>query len=301
MDHDAHPDILDLAYSAGEGKGYPVVFVHGFSHNRYVWEPIAKRMDSALRPYLVDLRGHGDSGWSPAGRYTPRDYARDLPRLLDRLALDRVILVGHSLGGLSSALFTAQAPDRVAGIALVDTGPDLSLAALGRIASDAQSAPENFESVENYEKWLASVLPLADPEALTRFARKAVVRRLDGRFELKLDPAALAPKENLDSWENISAEIENAFGEIQCPSLLIRGGRSALLSQERAEQLAHQRLRRGQLVTLENAGHAVMFEDGPGLGRVLENFALEIVESTAHEGAKGGTPGFVQGPGGSTA
>ncbi len=246
MGDDPSLDILDLACSAGEGKGHPVLFIHGFSHNRHIWEPIASRMAPALRPYLIDLRGHGDSNWSPTGRYAPSDYARDLPRLLDRLGLDRVILVGHSLGGLASALFATRSSDRVDGIALVDTGPDLSLAALGRIASDAETAPEDFESAEAYERWLADILPLADRAQLADFAGKAGVRRLDGRFEVKVAAAALAPDQDLQNWADISAEIEHAFGDIRCPSLLVRGGRSALLSKDRAAQLAHERLRRGR-------------------------------------------------------
>jgi esterase len=301
MEAEACLDTLDLACSAREGKGYPVLFVHGFSHNRFVWEPIANSLAPALKPYLVDLRGHGDSGWSPAGRYAPKDYARDLPRLLDRLALDRVVVVGHSLGGLTAALFAAQSPHRVTGIALVDTGPDLSSVALGRMASDAGSAPSDFESEESYEEWLKGILPMADPQALAAFAPKAVVRRLDGRFELKIDPAVLAPKEHADSWEEISAEIERAFGAIGCPSLLVRGGRSALLSQERAEQLAHERLARGRLVTLDNAGHAVMLEDGPGLGRALEDFALEIVAGHSNQAARVGGAGVAEGTGRSSA
>ena len=285
MKADAALDSLDLACTSAAGEGHPIVFVHGFSHNRHVWDRIVNGMPPSLRPHQLDLRGHGDSGWSPAGRYAPTDYVRDLPRLFDHLDLDRALLVGHSLGGLVSALFAAQYPARVDGLVLVDTGPDLSLAALDRIASDAGGAPTDFESVEAYADWLTGILPLADPDQLCAFARKAIVRRLDGRFELKVDPAAMVPDHDPDSWAEISTEIKSAFSQIRCPSLLVRGGRSALLSQDRAEDLAYRQLVRGELVTLENAGHAVMFEDGPALGQAIENFASKI--ATSHLGDPG--------------
>lgn len=270
-------DRVDLAYSVREGNGYPILFIHGFSHNRHVWDCITDELDPSLRPYRVDLRGHGDSGWSAQGHYAPQDYARDLPSLLDELGLERLFLVGHSLGGLTAALFADRFPEAVEALVLVDTGPDLSIPAMNRIAQDVESSIHDFDSTKAYEEWLSSIMPLAEQKTLSDFAGRSLVRRLDGRFEVKLDPGTLAPDRTEGAWADFIAKIETTFRRIQCPTLLVRGGRSALLSQSRAEQLAHEKLQRGRLVTLENAGHAVMLEDGPSLRGVIERFASEVL------------------------
>ena len=191
-------------------------------------------------------------------------------------------MVGHSLGGLAAALFADRFPEAVEGIVLVDTGPDLSVPAMNRIAQDAGNAIHDFDSTEAYEKWLSSVLPLANKKALSDFAGRSLVQRLDGRFEVKLDPGTLSPDRTENAWTEFTADIEMTFRRIQCPTLLVRGGRSALLSQSRAEHLAHELLQRGRLVTLENAGHAVMLEDGPSLRGVIESFASEVLGSAFH-------------------
>ena len=269
-------DVVRLASSTIRETGHPVLFVHGFAHNRHVWNSLVEGMHESLRPLLIDLRGHGDSGWSAQCGYAPADYARDFPAFLDGEKLDRVILVGHSLGGLSCALFAAQNPERVSGLVLVDTGPDLSVAALGRIASETGSGPQSFESVRAYSDWLIDLIPLADRRALLAFCEKSLVSRLDNRFELKIDPAALAPGSDEMSWSKISSEVHRALRIIDCPSLVVRGGLSALLSAERAESLVNDDLQNGQLVTLSKAGHAVMLEDAPGLKVAIESFALEV-------------------------
>ena len=115
--HDQEPPLL--AYSDPREAGTPVLFVHGISHNRVVWEKLAKDLPDALRPIAVDLRGHGDSPWSPSSAYDLRDYAADLPLVLDALDIDGAAVVGHSLGGNVSTLFAAARPDRVRALVLV--------------------------------------------------------------------------------------------------------------------------------------------------------------------------------------
>ena len=59
-----------------------MLFVHGFSHNHQVWQDVAHGLARRCRPIALDLRGHGDSGWSPDACYAPDDLARDLVRVL---------------------------------------------------------------------------------------------------------------------------------------------------------------------------------------------------------------------------
>ena len=270
-------DIVELASGTFCEAGRPIVLLHGFSQNRFVWQSIGESMSNrSLRPISFDLRGHGDSGWSIERHYQLDDYARDLPPALDALGLDRVILVAHSLGGHAATLFAARYPKRVEALVLVDTGPSLSIAALSQIANDAEIALQSFESVEEYARWLAVQLPLADPKELAEFAPRCLVRRLDGRFEVKLDPGVLHPKAGNSDWQVTEERLEDALRKIQCPTLLVRGGLSAVLAEPIAKHITETLLIRGQLLTLERVGHAVMLEDGPSLCRVIESFVESL-------------------------
>lgn len=267
-------DIVTLASEVFCDEGRPLVLLHGFSQNRHVWRSIAEALSlCSLRPISIDLRGHGDSGWSCERHYQLDDYARDLPAALDALGLTRVILVAHSLGGHAATLFAALHPERVEALVLVDTGPSLSIAALTQIASDTEHALDSFESVENYHRWLGAQLPLADPKALAAFAPHCIVRRLDGRFEVKLDPGVLLPSPERDDWQAMERQLEDALRKIDCPTLLVRGGLSAVLPEPVARHICETLLSNGRLHTLERVGHAVMLEDGPALCRAIENFA----------------------------
>jgi len=86
-----------------------VVLLHGNSANAWWWEPVAREMPSEFRLFALDQRGHGDSEWIRPAAYTPADYARDLVGFLRHVigADDRPILVGHSMGGLSTLAFAA--------------------------------------------------------------------------------------------------------------------------------------------------------------------------------------------------
>jgi esterase len=265
-------DAVRLEASVLRPEGRPVLFLHGFGHNRHVWSKLAHSMRPEFRPILIELRGHGDSDWSIERQYETQDYARDLPVALDALGLDRVAVVGHSLGGLAAILFAAAHPERVESLVLVDTGPKLSMAALTQITEDMNIGPQRFDTEDVYREWLSGTLPFADPEEVKALAAHSLVRRLDGAYELKLDPGAMTPNVDAARWRESEMQISDALKKIRRPALLVRGGLSAVLPEPVAREIVDDMLVDGRLETLERAGHAVMLDDGPGLLRVVERF-----------------------------
>ena len=279
---------LPLAFSDPRGSGIPVLLVHGFGHNRVVWEKLAASLPDGFRPLCADLRGHGASPWSPDGAYDLPCYAADLVALVDALGLDRFHVVAHSLGGNVATLFAAGVSARAAAagsgarvvsLTLVDTGPSLESTGSTHVLDEVESALRSFASIAEYRAWLTTIHPAGDPELLDRLAETGVVRRLDGRFEPALDPGVLGEGDDGSAPTDLAErtrELWQALGALECPVLVVRGGVSAILSEKVAEEMVEHVLRDGRLVTLPRAGHGVMLDDPEGLAGVVGSFLMEI-------------------------
>lgn len=106
------------AYWEEQGSGPPLILIHGLGASTAVWDRVAPLLAGELRTIAYDLRGLGRSG-TPDPPYSLDDLVRDLLALLDRLGLDRVALVGHSLGGAVALSFAVDHPDRVSRVVVV--------------------------------------------------------------------------------------------------------------------------------------------------------------------------------------
>lgn len=266
------PSSLPLVYSDPVETGTPVLFVHGIAHNRFVWEKLTRSLPVGLRPISVDLRGHGESPWSMEANYDLRDYAADLPALLDALKIDRAYVVAHSLGGNVATLFASAHPERVMALVLVDTGPALDLTGTSHIADEIGSALRSYASIAEFREQLDQLHPSGDSEVLDRLARSSVVARPDGRFEPALDPGVLGGPDESTDLVSLERELWSALGAVCCPVLVIRGEKSAILSEKVAAEMVDEVLAEGRLVTLSAAGHAIMIDDGPGLVAAIRDF-----------------------------
>ena len=103
-----------------EGAGTPVVFFHGLTFDRRSWRPIVERCGGSVRSIAVDLPAHGESGGAPAPL---EQVAAQVHELLASLAVERPIVVGHSMMVGLAALYAFAHPTR--GVVMVDNGPDI--------------------------------------------------------------------------------------------------------------------------------------------------------------------------------
>src|SRR5262249_16110419 len=110
-----------------EGRGShgssPVVFLHGGGLNAHTWDVVCLALRHEHHCYPLDLRGHGDSEWSPGLDYSLGAYLRDLEAFADHLGVGRYFLVGQSLGGLIGISYASRHLTRLAGLVAVDSGP----------------------------------------------------------------------------------------------------------------------------------------------------------------------------------
>ena len=261
--------------------GVPLLFLHGFGNEAHIWDDFAPAVAPHYRTLAMDHRGHGDSDWDPEGRYDHDSMVRDVEFVCAALGIERLVLVGHSLGGRIATLFADRNAARMAGLVLVDIGPDLDPRGVTRIHLDVASAPQpTFASVEEYARTLTLAYPAGRPDALLRMARHGIRRREDGRYELKIDPrlrgvgATESPEAAAERGRAMSELLWKALARISCPTLVVRGAASDLLAPDTADRMVEETLAQGRLAVVPQAGHSVMTDNPDGFREAVTSFVL---------------------------
>jgi pimeloyl-ACP methyl ester carboxylesterase len=173
-----------------------------------VWAPVLTALGALFTPVAIDLRGHGSSG-KPRRGYLYDDYIDDLDRVLDALALNRPLIVGHSLGGLIALWWAARHPDRAAALVIEDSPL--------RSGEDFRPAFENWLRLnalplDELRAAYATDRPTWKPEAVDARARQMRATARPVIEELMADSMAHHGVDRL-------AEIEH----IESPVLFIHG------------------------------------------------------------------------------
>jgi pimeloyl-ACP methyl ester carboxylesterase len=262
-------------------EGVGLLLVHGFGNEAHIWDDFAPVVAPYYRAVAVDLRGHGDSAHDPQRRYDYESHVRDLESVTDALEIDRLVLIGHSLGGRISTLFAARHPDRMAGLVLVDAGPELDARGISRISLDVErSFEQSFASLAACRSALAHAYPAAGSAAIERMARYGVRQLEDGRYRRKTDPSYHAARGELtaEAAEELerrtSKELWEALGRITCPALVVRGAASDVLDPDTADRMVEEVLADARLAVVPRAGHSVMIDNPEGFAEAVSAFAL---------------------------
>jgi pimeloyl-ACP methyl ester carboxylesterase len=279
-------DGLSLHALEWSREGTPLVFLHGFSNEAHVWDDAAPAVAPYYRTIAFDLRGHGDSDRDPEARYDYDFHVADLESALAALEIDRLVLVGHSLGGRVAMRFAGEHPNRLAGLVIVDSAPELDVRGTVRISVDLQRGGASggdglsFASESQYRDVLTRAYPEVSRPVLERMARHMLRRRADGRFEPKLDPAWFRARASADEAsakvreERLAKEMWEALAALPCPALVVRGAASDVMSPEVADRMADEVLRHGRLAIVARAGHSVMLDNPEGFTAALTGFVL---------------------------
>ena len=203
-----------------------------------------------------DIVGRGDSDWlrDPMAYVLPT-YVGDMVALIARLGVETVHWVGTSMGGMIGMALAALEETPVARLVLNDVGPVLSAASLERIGSYVGKAPKfhDFEAAEQYVRTVSATFgPHSDGE--WRFLTEHTVRReADGSWRMKYDPAIAATFASDQSQKDL--ELWSLWDPIRCPTLVLRGERSDLLTRETAANMAR-RGPRAEIAEIAGVGHA---------------------------------------------
>jgi pimeloyl-ACP methyl ester carboxylesterase len=252
-------------------KGRPtVVFLHGGGLTAHTWDVTCLLMRSQYHCVALDLRGHGDSEWSPEMDYGFETHSRDVEAFVELIGgADRLAVVGMSLGGLAAIGYAGRRASRLDALVLVDVGPETRGEGARRIA-EFIAAPAEFDSVEQVVERALSFNPHRDPVLLRRSLMQNLRRLPNGQLTWKHDRRHRG-KVDMEAWAQRRRGLWEEIPRITCPTLVVRGGRSDVFHDEDAEKLAST-LPRGEWVRVENAGHTVQGDNPIGLVAELQRF-----------------------------
>lgn len=253
-----------------------LVCVHGLSRQGRDFDTLAQAMAGEYRVVCPDVVGRGRSGWlaDPMGYSIPH-YVADMVTLLARLNAEEVHWVGTSMGGLIGMGLAGLPESPIRKLVLNDVGPKIEYDALQRIgeylgepvhwASEAEAADALWAISQSFgphtrEQWLALSRPQLKPDG-------------DG-FKPHYDPAIAIPFRAVTPEFAAAGEalLWASYEQIRCPTLLLRGAESDLLSYETAQQMA-QRGPRARVHEFEGVGHAPMLVQ-PEQVAVVRSFLL---------------------------
>ncbi len=152
-----HTDAVDLVYDDSGSGGPPLLLIHGFSCARTDFGPLTGHFTPTHRVVAFDQRGHGGSSVARDGRYGFLVDVEDARRLCDELGLDRPVVVGHSLGGVT-ALHLAAQPGFASALVLLDATIDIPAEVQGELAAFVEglevASHEDFcEQVRQYARY----------------------------------------------------------------------------------------------------------------------------------------------------
>ncbi len=251
----------------GNPDAPPLLLVHGGRDHCRSWDRVAERLGARFHVIAPDLRGHGDSAWSPDGNYTTEAYTYDLAQLIHQQRLAPVRIVAHSLGGHIATRYAGCYPETVGRLVSIEglgqSPPKLlerqakSMAERTRLWIEAQRQaarfnPHRYSSIEDALARMQAANKHLSPAQARHLTQHGVIQNEDGTYSWKFDGYVrvfTAPH------EASLAELEDLWSRITCPTLLIHGAESWASNPEADGRAAH--FRDARVISFEGAGHWV--------------------------------------------
>lgn len=263
----------DRFWTTGDGlrlhfRDYPgradrpvVLCLPGLTRNARDFAHVAERIAGDWRVICPDLRGRGDSAYArDSASYNPLQYAQDLLALFEEHQIDRMVILGTSLGGLLAMILNQMLPGRVVGVMLNDVGPEVEAAGLERIrgyVGQGRSFPTWMHAARALQESQGDVFPDYSLVDWLAMAKRAMVVGGNGRIHFDYDMKIAEPLVQTavppDLWP-----IFDALKPV--PVLLLRGALSDILS-ARAFTRMKQRLSNVEAVTVPRVGHAPVLDE----------------------------------------
>ena len=248
----------------GNADAPPLLLVHGGRDHARSWDWVAEELRHDWHIIAPDLRGHGDSAWSPDGNYEMSAFVYDLAQLIHQLGLAPVTIIAHSMGGNIATRYAGIFPENVRKLVNIEglgLSPQMQAErdAIGiqkrfrQWIEDKRNAagrtPKRYPNIEAaYDRMKAENSYLTDEQA-RHLTVHGISRNEDGTWSWKFD-------NYLNIWAIFDMpreELLSIWQSITCPMLLLYGEKSWASNPAKDGRIAH--FPAASVIEYENAGH----------------------------------------------
>jgi pimeloyl-ACP methyl ester carboxylesterase len=268
-----HASEVELAadrFDADPSRG-DVLLLHGGGQTRHSWRRAARTLaGNGWVATTLDARGHGDSGWAADGDYSMDALVDDLAAVAATVARPPV-LIGASMGGLTSLVAAGEGRVSVRGLVLVDIAPRIEPEGAARIVAFMRAHPQGFASLEEVADAVGAYNPHRERPASPEGLRRNVRLGDDGRWHWHWDPAFLAQDGRRTSALLDHRRFVDAARSIAVPTLLVRGLQSDVVSTDGAAELL-ELIPGAGVVDVHGTGHMVAGDDNDVFTREILGF-----------------------------
>lgn len=260
-----------------DGKGHPVIFLHGGGQTRRAWDNTARRVAGhGMRAITVDQRGHGESAWVASGSYTFSHFAEDATAVVQQVFgrfRARPSIVGASLGGLAALAAQVRNPDLLETLVLVDITPRMDSEGVARIKEFMGARmEEGFATLLEAADAVAAYLPHRKRPRSLEGLRKNLRLDPDGRYRWHWDPAFIKGARNVNvGADTFMQELVDALPNLALPVLLVRGMQSELVHEDNAREFV-ERTPAASYVDVGGAGHMVAGDRNDAFSEAVLDF-----------------------------
>ncbi len=265
----------------GNPEKPPLLLLHGGRDHARTWDWTAHELREQYHIIAPDLRGHGDSQWSIGGSYSMVDYTLDVAQLLDAQGVFPITIIAHSLGGAIALQYTGTFPDRVKKVVAIEgLGPPPGMVKerspqarmqewIMEMQALSRRHPHRYAALEEAIARMRDANPRLTVEQARHLTIHGSYRDEDGTYLWKFDNYVRAASPYLFNIQ----EARQLWGQITCPTLLVRGTESWASDPSRDGRASA--FQNARVVNIEGAGHWVHHDQ-------LEKF-LEVVRDFLQE------------------
>lgn len=273
-------DGVDIQLAIWEGDGRNILCIHGLTANSRCWDILAETLTPKYRLLAMDLRGRGLSEKPPSG-YSIAQHAKDVLSILDDLRLDKITIMGHSLGAIIAMYFAAEHPERVDRLILIDAGGKVSQEQMAKFFAGIKPSLDRLGQVfPSFEAYVAPLkqVPFNKPwsAALETYYRYEI-EEVEGGVRSRVHPDHIQE----EILNNAALDVAQLYPKITAPVLLLRATEGLLskddylLPKDAAERMV-QEIPNARCLDLDGTNHyTIVFKKNENRDKALELFLDE--------------------------
>ncbi len=255
----------------GEAASPPALLLHGNSQQAHSWDFVSLALSDQYRVIALDQRGHGDTDWDSGGDYSTEAQQGDIDGFVQAIGLEEFVLIGHSMGGRNAYVWASQHPGTLKGLVIVDTGPDTQRSGRDRIRR-FQQLPDELDSFDEFAQRVQEYTGRSREQVLGSL-QYSIRQRADGKWTWKYDKAMRDP--NRRETGLTPEQLWECFKKIDCPTLVVRGDRSDLFSEDTMRRM-QETIADCETVTISGAGHLVQGDNPADFVTAVQAFLRRV-------------------------